>query len=275
MKYIKLYEQYNDNFTKWFGNSKAIDSEGKPKVFYHGTNRKFDDFNWDKNRTWRNEQYQGNGFFFCGDDYTAWQYANASSNEAILKEKFYEIADNILPKEIAELCKAVIEIGYLPAWNKLKKKYGDEDFFKAISKWETDDKNINGLLDITEYVEGSNYDLGTNDTENDNFDLFGQSIQGLPEFIYDEAKEYGFEEALPNFNVKEVYLKMENPLTTDNKEEAKKALENGYDSVIYNGEGTINDTTEYIVYNPNQIKSIDNKGGWSINNPNINENLDI
>jgi hypothetical protein len=30
--------EYADNFNQWFGDSKMIDAEGKPQVFYHGTN---------------------------------------------------------------------------------------------------------------------------------------------------------------------------------------------------------------------------------------------
>ena len=35
----------NDNFWKWFGNSKIIDKNGNPFVCYHGTNRRFKKFN--------------------------------------------------------------------------------------------------------------------------------------------------------------------------------------------------------------------------------------
>jgi len=34
----------NDNFWKWFGNSKVVDKQGNPIVVYHGTDNKFDVF---------------------------------------------------------------------------------------------------------------------------------------------------------------------------------------------------------------------------------------
>ena len=34
----------NDNFWKWFGNSKVVDKQGNPIVVYHGTDNKFDAF---------------------------------------------------------------------------------------------------------------------------------------------------------------------------------------------------------------------------------------
>lgn len=46
---FKIYESIlNDNFWKWFGNSKTLDSSNKPIIFYHGTNRDFDEFRSDR-----------------------------------------------------------------------------------------------------------------------------------------------------------------------------------------------------------------------------------
>ena len=45
----------NDNFKKWFGNSKVVDENGNPLVVYHGTRSKFNEFN---------RKYAKNGFFF-------------------------------------------------------------------------------------------------------------------------------------------------------------------------------------------------------------------
>lgn len=42
---IKNYNEYlNDNFKKWFGNSKVVDASGNPLVVYHGTSKDFDSF---------------------------------------------------------------------------------------------------------------------------------------------------------------------------------------------------------------------------------------
>jgi len=50
----------NDAFKKWFGDSKVIDTEGKPLVVYHGTNHKFDFFLKNK----MVEGRLGKGFYF-------------------------------------------------------------------------------------------------------------------------------------------------------------------------------------------------------------------
>ena len=53
------------NFYKWFGKSKVVDEQGRPKVVYHGTNADFDKFDQKKQRP---GQYGGKGFFFSEDE---------------------------------------------------------------------------------------------------------------------------------------------------------------------------------------------------------------
>ena len=49
--YIKEYkkEKFNDNFRKWFGDSKVVDNAGNPLVVYHGSrsSKKFNTFKTD------------------------------------------------------------------------------------------------------------------------------------------------------------------------------------------------------------------------------------
>lgn len=40
----EIEEKFNDNFKKWFGNSKVVDPNGNPKLMYHGTNSDFSKF---------------------------------------------------------------------------------------------------------------------------------------------------------------------------------------------------------------------------------------
>ncbi len=40
----EVVETRERNFKAWFGNSKMVDAEGKPKIFYHGTRKAFDVF---------------------------------------------------------------------------------------------------------------------------------------------------------------------------------------------------------------------------------------
>ena len=60
-KRIHDTEEGVKNFHKWFGKSKVVDEEGRPKVVYHGTNANFDKFDESKQNP---GQYGGKGFFF-------------------------------------------------------------------------------------------------------------------------------------------------------------------------------------------------------------------
>jgi len=44
MRYIKIYEEYN-NLKEWFGDSKVVDDKGNPNIVYHGSQELFDEFN--------------------------------------------------------------------------------------------------------------------------------------------------------------------------------------------------------------------------------------
>lgn len=139
----------NDNFWKWFGNSKIVDKNGNPLVCYHGTNKKFNSFN----------------------------------------------------------------------------------------------KSIKGS--------------------------FGEGIYFTPN--YNTAKQYG--------SIKQVYLKIENPLYLNSNTSkelwdavllSNKKILKDYDGIIV---GSINYISEIIVFEPNQIKSINNNGEWNLNSNNIYESL--
>ena len=76
MNHIKLFEQYNDGLSEWFGESKVVDSEGNPLLVYHGSKSKFNTYDKDKISTGGSEgilQY-GHGFYFSNRKDIAVQY---------------------------------------------------------------------------------------------------------------------------------------------------------------------------------------------------------
>lgn len=52
------------NFWEWFGDSKVVDSEGRPLVVYHGTNNEFDEFDRDFAGEGDGHLDWGEGFYF-------------------------------------------------------------------------------------------------------------------------------------------------------------------------------------------------------------------
>ena len=52
------------NFYKWFGDSKAVDEQGRPLVVYHGTYAEFDTFDKEKIGGAHDQGFYGRGFYF-------------------------------------------------------------------------------------------------------------------------------------------------------------------------------------------------------------------
>ena len=67
-KLIHPTEEGIRNFHRWFGDSKAVDAQGRPQVVYHGTSHDFDTFDKEKIGTGYNRF--GAGFYFTGDKKT-------------------------------------------------------------------------------------------------------------------------------------------------------------------------------------------------------------
>lgn len=61
-------------FYEWFGDSKVVDADGKPLVVYHGTNKKFREFDKDAIGKKHKNLYQGKGFYFTKEYYDAQNY---------------------------------------------------------------------------------------------------------------------------------------------------------------------------------------------------------
>lgn len=60
----KIQQTINDNFYNWFGNSQLINSNGNPKIFYHGTNNDFRSFDNKKIGSNTDNGLRGRGFYF-------------------------------------------------------------------------------------------------------------------------------------------------------------------------------------------------------------------
>jgi len=114
-------------------------------------------------------------------------------------------------------------------------------------------------------------------------DLAGTYFTGNPEAAYGYTQLFGAKAGTPRGEVTQAYLKIENPLNTtaaikkyrkqgmsfgDAKRKALEALTPEHDGIIFDGDKL--NPSEYVVFNPNQIKSATgNTGAFDINNPDI------
>lgn len=262
-----LVQTATKGFKNWFGNSQVVDADGKPMVVYHGTVSDFDSFDPKSHRSILNEKYQGDGFHFSESADVASQYADASRNQFFNKQRIFDAVDRVLSKQLASIFKEVVNDGYNKAWDKPV-----EEIREIIAAENASGIDINDLLDLTEYVEGSNCHKGNDNSWGGGgaLDLFGGTRAYMPDWVRDSAVKFGLDSALPNQNVMPVYLKAEKVLRTSDPNEARQAKGNGYDAVYYSGTGTIDGQPEWIVFHPEQIKSaISNNGQFDADDPNI------
>lgn len=270
---------------KRFGNSKAVDENGSLKVLYHGTpSGEFTIFDKTKGSI---EGDFGSGFYF-------------TDNEADV-ETNYEGGGPDFENKVArraEQIEADEDIDYDEAEQRAR-----EELYKGSNKFEVylniENPAIVGetiLFEQESYLE--NYDpddyddydeylaeveqLVADDIENivweveKNVDLY--STDGISEVLYDAYYEggIGIEELKARIN--ELYLEDSEGNLAGN-EVTRQIIESlGYDGIIdntvsskFSNMGLEEGTTHYIVFKPNQIKSITNQN--PTDNPDINLSL--
>ena len=115
----------NDNFWKWFGNSKVVDNNGKPLIVYHGTKSSiFNIFKPSKSVGNQGEKDQIEGMYFTDSIDGASFFSLADNDDRFLKSVYLSIKNpyitpdyNSLKKDLgieklADVNKILIEKGY-------------------------------------------------------------------------------------------------------------------------------------------------------------------
>jgi hypothetical protein len=268
MKLRILYEdiKYELNLKKWFGSSKVTDS-GKPKIVYHGTvSDNIKVFDPDKiSSNSGNAGHYGYGFYFSEDISEAKTYGSnilkvylkittpfRGTNEElrILKQEgFGNIEDEeiksidftSLKTEISKIDKKYAEFLGL-----LKKNKSSSTAFKQFrDKYGDIDIDLNDIYDVYQYTE-------LNDPD------------GVPEHIFELLRDIGIDvdniKTISDFP-HEQSLHWVTDLGNSAKDFTNLIKKLGYDGVIYG--------SEYVVFEPTQIKSVENDGSFDSNDPNI------
>lgn len=255
----KLTEsKLNDNFWKWFGNSKTI-KDGQPMVFYHGTPNAFTTFDISKTSPYGTV---GQGFYFTDSKQTAENYIGG-------------VLDRKTPNSHVKSC-------YL----KMTKPYNFDDMISdselaSLSQWVASNNDsfwYKKILDDSKYNDRIKYPQGWNFEEGYLVPADQINREGITRAINWLYKV----KALDNNNLTNdnVWFVLTDGFNTN---ASKRSLQqwlkqNKYDSVIYPIEGDNKGNGSYknycyVVFNPNQIKSIENKGLYSTKNDDINETL--
>lgn len=85
------------NFYKWFGDSKVVDSQGRPLVVYHGTKAQFEEFAGEK--IGQSGTSEGVGFYFTNDRNIAAGYGDVMSVYLKLEHPVYAYAQVFLAED--------------------------------------------------------------------------------------------------------------------------------------------------------------------------------
>ena len=244
------------------------EKQNKKIKLFHGTNRKFDQHCESKNRTVLNDEFQGDWICYTKNIDVAWKYSHAARNQVFDKSLFLEDTNKFISKypDIKEdfliLTNLLLNKGD-DAWDEFydiySKKHNHklEDagkyFFDKIRDVENNSEfDFNEFLDTLNEVEYSK--LAQPD---DNIDIFSQYIPQISTYSINFLTKLGFDKSLPENRVLVSEISYNNLLETNSREEAKKAKENGYDLVIYSGEGCVDGEPEYLVANPRQVNVLD------------------
>lgn len=175
----------------------------------------------------------------------------------------------------------------------------NNEIANAKKEWEekgTDSKYFKKWFGDSKVVDESGKPLVVyHGTESDEaFSIFEtNSPDGTPAIYFSNNKKVANSYSV-NLPIFEVYLKMENPLEIDAqgkeyndfiaemRSNIDYANRNGYDGVIVKNirDGWSQDkggkvATTYVVFKPEQIKSVNNKGTFNKNNPNIYHQKEI
>ena len=218
-KSLKLKEQINSldeikiqsNFKNWFGKSKAVDIDGKPEVYYHGTQRP------DRIGSvfYKSRAHSGPMSYFTNDPEIASGYAKGKSDDSLIVDDW------------SNLYSIGREKGLRSAWWQLSDKQ-KQDFNNKAYKSGLNDDDVIVLDENYNYMDKSTYDYFLKEAKgNGLMAVFRAWIEG-GYFIGEEERLLEVFKANGVSNIKydnpraklpavfPVYLSMQNPLNTDN-----------------------------------------------------------
>jgi hypothetical protein len=274
-----------EEFWNWFGNSKAVDTDGRPLVVYHGTFKDFDQFDLSKANSC---QYE-NGIFFTerkdvallfGDKIKAC-YIKA---EIGIKEKRHAIRngkelkrDYLRPTDDARKIWIVYsndQIRSVSIFNKqvtiteddsIGNSIDTNSLGKPISATPEGTKNFWKWFNGSKVVDSEGRPIVVYHGTRSNFNSIDlkKGDQGVFWVSSDKEKiERGESGAISSKVIMELYIKLKNPAHWDEYEKFSigELIARGFDGVILNED---DGSFDAIIFHTNQVKSVNNKGTFS------------
>lgn len=278
-------------FKSWFGKSKVVDENKKPKVVYHGSTHDFDEFKLDKSNP---DNWYGKLHYFTDEAQDADE--NYHNRGPDLKHKINRRAERIYEERYSiQTPPPYGSKAYEAAMGKAKKQAEKELVGKTPSvypvylKMENPLKVLPGsegtyfdyyMDDETGKESGSSIDL-YNSVMNaaDNYGADGEKLWvEVTEALGPEFSAYDFDHTVRQSRFLELLYEdsKENDSVYVGSEFLKNVYLNaGFDGIIIDASKTFmsmelpGGTRHYMVPESTQVKSIFNKGTWSKSNPKI------
>jgi hypothetical protein len=299
MKKIMEFKEYlNNNFIKWFGNSKIVDEKGNPKICFHGTNNNFNEFRIDSGHV-HDSGFYGKGFYFMPFD-NKYSKGEAETYGNIIMEVYLKIENPFYFDKLLEFENKSINLMF---YSPLVFLYNIALTFPNISNkikisktiWNKDESTSGEVINIPisvlpDLINKYKNDLIIIDDEDQNGNkiktgyLKSKSVKHNDINVDGEKYEWLEKENLGDFqanlNEKEIRfgliasaIELYDDISTSyfpegymtrNPEISKAIVDAGYDGIITDN--------EIVAFKPNQIKSANkNNGNFDLNKNNIIE----
>lgn len=230
------------NFWRWFGDSKVVDEQGRPLVVYHQTSETFNTFERGRDKAGKYDYETPGGFFFKSSDRNIGIAGNIQMPVYLKAEKTITFDNR---QQLQKYWSENID-GYAD----LLKQYQnvDKDYNARVDNIESDmDKAIDDLENSESYKNAT--DAQQYQMRSDLMDSFDSTA------LFDEWRNAANK-------IAEQMKQLVNDYVSANNIEMVK-LENDSGAI---GKKT---TDSFIVFEPNQIKSVDNRGTYSADTGNI------
>lgn len=263
-EYINKIKTDNKNFKRWFGNSVVVNDDGSPKIVYHGSRSYFTKF----------EKSSDIGFHF-GTKKASDKIIDIGASSKLSPDKFHlDISNMVLPTE-----EEIILGDYESFMIDIENEYTSEemgiihDNLISLSDPFMFDENIGGEEDLKDgilhqmtlesirllggvvFQKGANVGLYFIKIENPFYgeDLHTWTVEDFKDHDFGESLNEDIDKCKTLEDIKNVFIS------------------SGFDGYIYPNYIEDDGSDSYIVFHPENIKSIFNKGSFDKNSPNIFE----
>lgn len=272
-EFISKHYLINPNFMAWWKDSKVCDKEKRPIVVHHGSPYEFTTFRKDLLGITTNAESALEGIFFTKNESTAEHYQHYNAWKIfreIIGKKNIDLESEIDLNNIDGMLNDYKNIvNYLKNTNIWE--YADKEGFVSYEEYADQFERIRSSISRGMKSEKSLIDAARN-LQSETEQL--ESLYGMSEKIREE-EGYIYHEFLSIQNPHKVNCKGKNGKINYTKE-IQHAKKTGKDGVIF--ENVINSKGEpdtiYVVFEPNQIKSIYNNGQFSLkNNDTLYQNM--